>query len=383
VYYPNIQSGQAIFIFGTAGALLSFNEANKVNGSSLVQRGGGNSNNTIADNKLIRTNLMAVSGANLVMADGNAVVFDSAFSNAVDGNDARKLLNGGENFGLTRSGQSLAVEAKGELNSTDTLFYQLSNVKQQAYRLVFIPQNLVTTGLTAELVDGYLNSRTAVSLVDTNYVDISFTADALSRASNRFMLVFKPAAGPLPVTMVSVSANRNADRSIGINWWVENQLNIDHYEVERSGDGRSFTGILTVAAEGSNNGNSVRYSKTDLSPLAADNYYRIKAVSISGRLQYSAIVKVAPLSFLNSISVYPNPVVDKQMTVRFDGVDKGNYQLELSNVVGQVLYQASVSVNSVSYAEMISLPAATPSGSYQLRVLSADGTVRVQQVILK
>jgi hypothetical protein len=382
--YPNIQSGQAIFISApfSAGSV-TFNEVNKATGSSLVNRGGANSNNTINDIKMIATNLLAVSGTNLVMADGNAVVFDSVYSNGVDVDDASKLLNGGENFGLTRNGLSLAVEARGNLNSTDTLFYQLNNVRQQAYRLMFIPQNLGATGFTAELVDGYLNSRTAVSLVDTNYVDISFTADALSRASNRFMLVFKPAAGPLPVTIVSVSAYRNTDRSIGINWAVENQLNIDHYEVERSGDGRSFTGILTVAAEGSNNGNSVRYSKTDLSPLAADNYYRIKAVSISGQLQYSAIMKVAPDKSTAGIRIYPNPVVGRTVQVQFNNQAKGSYSLQVNNEAGQVIYQGKASVNSSNFVQSIQLAQSVSGGVYHLQIKNEAGTISTQSLLLQ
>ena len=69
------------------------------------------------------------------IADGNAVAFDNSFSNKVDGNDALKLMNSGEKFRLIRDGKVLAVEARAPLTATDTIFYNMSNLRQQTYQL--------------------------------------------------------------------------------------------------------------------------------------------------------------------------------------------------------------------------------------------------------
>lgn len=66
------------------------------------------------------------------MADGNIVVFDKIFRDAIDGNDALKLTNGGENFGLKRDGKLLAIEARASVVATDMLFYNMTNLRQQA-----------------------------------------------------------------------------------------------------------------------------------------------------------------------------------------------------------------------------------------------------------
>ena len=44
--------------------------------------------------------------------DGNMTNFHDIFSNAVGNDDALKLSNSGENFGLLRDGRRLAVEQR-------------------------------------------------------------------------------------------------------------------------------------------------------------------------------------------------------------------------------------------------------------------------------
>jgi len=373
--YPNIQSGQAVFITSltTAGSL-SFNESNKANGSVLVNR----ETNQIQS---IATNLMAINGANMILADGNVAVFDKDYSSDVNADDAIKLLNGGENFGLSRSTSTLAVEAKKALLSADTLFYNLSNVKQQAYRLMFVPENLYTPGLSAELVDKFQNTRTPVSLTDTNYVNINFTADILSRTSDRFMLVFKMLTAPLPVTIVSITATGNADKSNSIHWTVEQQINIEKYEVERSADGRNFIALLSATPEGSNNGSTMQYSKNDMNPLVGDNFYRIKAISIGGQVQYSAIVKVFAQKQISNISVYPNPVAGKIAQVQFINQDKGVYDLKVVNGQGQVIYSGTSVVNSNYFIQLIPLGQSAPAGVYQLQITTITGN-KINQALL-
>ena len=245
---------------------------------------------------------------------------------------------------------------------------------------MFIPQHLAATGLTAELVDKYLNSRTPVNLMDTGYLDIEFTANPNSRNPDRFMLVFKAPGGPLPVQIVSISASRNTDKTIGVNWAVENQVNIENYEVERSADGVSFTGIKTVLPQGSNNGNSIRYASNDPSPLKADNYYRIKANSMGGQVQYSSIVKVNMLKQDVFISVYPNPVVNGKVEIRFVNQPAGSYEMQLSNVSGQVLYRGIVKVTSALQSQTIFIPAKTAAGTFHLKIIAPDKTVNLQTV---
>ncbi len=376
VSYPNIQSGQSIFLFNNSATSLTFNltESMKVNGSS----GALSRTNTFFDRELISSTLFT--SANII-ADGNLVAFDDELTNNIDRDDAKKISNSGENFGLLRNGEKLAIEARARISDRDTIFYNMSNIRQAAYKLAIMPENFQNpASISALIVDKYLSTETAIDLAgDTTWINFSGTAAAASRAADRFMLVFKAAAaGPLPVTLTGISANRNPDRSIAIRWTVENEVNIEKYEIERSADGRNFTGIITADPTNSN-----AYTKNDLSPLVADNFYRIKAITMGGYTQYSAIVKVTPLQELASITVSPNPVIDGRAQVRFVNQTAGTYELKLFNQSGQLMQQELVKVNGSSFVKSFVLNNNFAGGVYQLTILNPDGTSTVQQLIIK
>ena len=106
-----------------------------------------------------------------------------------------------------------------------------------------------------------------------------------SYAADRFRLVFQQLV-PTPVPFTSIAANRNSDKSIAVSWKVENETNMQLYTIERSENGRNFSGIIT-ADPLLNNGGSSTYSSNDLSPLAGDIFI------VSKRLAWAAGYNIA------------------------------------------------------------------------------------------
>lgn len=369
--HPDVQSGQAFFIRNFSGTVINgfITEAMKVSGSDLVSR-----EETPADRQFIRTKLFTSTNT---VADGNMVAFDDELSNAIDGDDALKFSNSGENFSISRSGKKLSVEARARLLAADTIQYNMSNLREQSYRIMIAPKNTSSAPVQAYFVDKFLRTETAISLTDTSWINITVSAAAASKAADRFMLVFKPSV-VLPVTITSVSAGRNADRSIAVKWTVENEVNIVRYEVQRSADGSQFTGILQADAA-----NSHTYTKNDLSPLSGDNFYRIKATSLDGQVQYSNIVKVAPLKAMPSISVYPNPVTDKKMSIRFTGQQKGIYGIQLFAGNGQLVYSGSVNIQDDNSVQDINLGHKVSAGSYLLKITAGTEQVSGQNILIQ
>ncbi|RYE23265.1 MAG: T9SS type A sorting domain-containing protein [Sphingobacteriales bacterium] len=369
--YKTIQSGQAFFVEAdrVGSSTVSFLESDKLLESRTVTRG------TIDDLRMISTMLHHDPAS---IADGNRAVFGDGYSLAVAREDARKIINSGENFGLRRSGQQLAVEGHPALIESDTLFYHMTNLQTKTYKLSFEPRNIFATGLDAELVDKFLNRRVPVSLTDSTWYSFDATADAASKAADRFILVFRAPAGPLPVTFVSIAAQRQADRSIQVNWKVANEVNIAKYEVERSANGSGFTAIVTADAT-----NGVHYSKPDLSPLGADNYYRIKAIGIAGDISYSPIVKVAPLKVAAIVSVYPNPVEGGVMSLQLLQQERGIHSIRLVDAKGSTVYKGAVAVNTDQLTQTINIGASVASGTYQLTIESPNGKLQTLQVFVK
>ncbi|MEO6406607.1 MAG: T9SS type A sorting domain-containing protein, partial [Ferruginibacter sp.] len=197
----------------------------------------------------------------------------------------------------------------------------------------------------------------------------------------RFLIVFNQ-VGVVPVTFTSISAVRSNANQIAVNWKVENEINIQEYSVERSIDGRGFLGIATANAT-ANNGSTSNYLQYDNSPVSGDNFYRIKATSIGGQVQYSAIVKVAPIKVPSSIKVMPNPVLNKTIQVHFTGMKEGSYQAQLFNAKGQLVYSNSIAISGSNIIKSIQLPSIMASGNYKLQVTGADGTPAMINVFVE
>jgi hypothetical protein len=179
---PAIQSGQAFLVRSAGGpATVQFTEAAKLNSSRLVHRP------TNSNRSFFRVTLRQTDDQIL---DGNAVAFETAFSNLLNPDDAEKLPNATENIGIRRLNKLLSVEARKPVQRRDTIFYELQNLKIQSYRLAFAPSGMPYRLLSARLIDRFLNTQTPVSLGDSTYITFTVTNNPASRAANRFYVVF-------------------------------------------------------------------------------------------------------------------------------------------------------------------------------------------------
>ncbi len=144
------------------------------------------------------------------------------------------------------------------------------------------------------------------------------------------------AFGPLPVKISSVKAYPK-NEGVQVEWTTQFENNINRYEVERSANGQQFIKLGTVQAKG-NSSQVLNYNLFDASPLSGINYYRIKSVGIGTDISYSQIVKVNLITGRSEIIFYPNPVIDNNINLRLNNVQKGNYNVSLTNSLGQLVY---------------------------------------------
>ncbi len=376
--YYILQSGQAIFVHATsispynaADYNLTFSENNKSNSSSTnVSRINGSA--PTADHESLNVSLYTGN----TMADGNTVVFDRSFSDAIDGNDALKILNQGENFGLLRNGKLLAIEARAPAAATDTLFYNMSNVSIKSYQLRFAPENMESSGLQAYLIDKFLNTTTPISLSDSSFVNISVTSNSASYASNRFEVVFK-ALTVMPVTFTSISAAQK-NSNILVQWDVENESGIQQYEVEQSADGSQFTQVATVAVNTNGQGS---YSWLDENVSSGYHYYRVRSVGKDGQIQYTNIVKVLIGNQDASVSIYPNPIINGDIHIQLNHQPTGVYGIRLLNSLGQVMISKVINHINASSNEELSPGNQLPKGIYQVEITKPDGNIEVINVV--
>lgn len=372
---PNtrIESGQGFYVFKTnAVGAINFIETDKGDSSRNVNRGGPGDEtgrNPVAGRSQLNALLYGVLNNAPVLVDGNATVFGAEFSANYDDRDVDKMSNGSDKFGIDdKQSHELVIDTRPGLSENDTIHFAMYDPFYEQYRLRFIPQNFNTT-LQAWLLDNFLQSETPVSLSgDTTEYGFVVNNQAGSYAADRFKLVFKRIS-VVPVRFISIDAQRNPDLTITVQWKIAHEQNVDHYEVERSASSNGFNKIGETAAS-----NSAMYSSIDANPLLGDNYYRVKAVDATGEFLYSGIVKVGPVKGSPKVVVV-NPVRKKEIQVRFENMEAGNYQAALFNELGQLILSQSMLVQTAAELKTVHLNKTVATGAYQLSISNSDGNL--------
>ena len=364
-----IESGEAAFVqsSGAAGTL-TVREADKTGGSAAVSRNAESRPGITAPTLEINMYAKDVDGS-MYLADGVLMNFDNSFSAAVDNMDVRKISNTADNLSIKNGNFNLVVERRPELIITDTIKLNLTRTRIAPYRFEIDPSVLNYPGLEAFLNDKFLGTQTAVSLgAVTNYT-FDITGNAASSVADRFSITFKQVA---PMQFISITAERNADNTATVKWHTANENNINYYSIEHSEDGVNFTAAASQLPTANNFGNPY-YNYLHAAAKEGNNWYRVKATAITGAVQYTAVVKLAPviIAAKPSISIYPNPVTDGKVNIYFTNKQLGKYQFNISNKAGQVLYSEMIQLTSTSYKKTVQLNEA--KGSYQLTITDNEG----------
>lgn len=191
-----LQPSQACFVQAnaTAATALSFMEANKY--TTATNPNVFRFANTQEELSSLRVTLYDKNTllAQGTAADGLVVLFGADRTNAIDANDAGKLINLDENMATKTSGKLFTIESKALPTLTDEIQLDINTYRSTDYTLVIEGKNI--EGVTAKLFD-QLN-QTYTEIPESTVVNYNFSVNAgnaASVASDRFKIVFvnKPA----------------------------------------------------------------------------------------------------------------------------------------------------------------------------------------------
>jgi hypothetical protein len=147
--------------------------------------------------------------------------------------------------------------------------------------------------------------------------------------------------GLLPLKLLSFTASLNTNKVI-VSWSTANELNIAHFEVQRSADAVNYSTISTANSKGGTGINS--YTVTDASPFTGVNYYRLKEVDVDGFITYSQVVSVIKTAGV-SLTLYPNPAHDK-IYLNISSTQSRTDVFSLYSSAGNLLQQKTVQINN-------------------------------------
>lgn len=175
-----------------------------------------------------------------------------------------------------------------------------------------------------------------------------------------------------------------ADQSVLLKWITEQEINSNHFEVERSFDGTHFSTIGLVL-DGFENGSKKSYQfKDNSTELKAKSvvYYRLKEVDNDGQGTYTntLVVKLKAKEGV-VIQTTPNPFAEN-LNVRFTATENGTAQISIVNTNGQQVLTKQTDITKGYVTIQMNGLAKLAPGMYVAQV-TVNGVVAGSQKIIK
>jgi hypothetical protein len=179
----------------------------------------------------------------------------------------------------------------------------------------------------------------------------------------------------LPVKLLDFTGSLNGN-AIVLKWSTSSESNSKNFEVERSGDGISFSKIGVVAAAGNSSINRY-YAFNDPSIVTDNNYYRLKQVDLDNKYEYSKVILVKNTVATN-FRVINNPF-HNQIDVDFGKAQSGKAEITLMDVAGKEIYRSVSDLSSQSKFSIYFDGRNISAGIYMLKIKTLTGqfTARV------
>lgn len=177
--------------------------------------------------------------------------------------------------------------------------------------------------------------------------------------------------GILPLNMLSFTVGINGKDAL-LKWQTGNEVNVDHFNIQRSLNGYDFTTIGKLPAVGSGN-NFYEYAN-DVSVLNSSViYFRLQSVDKDGSFSFSNVVNVKTTK-VGSYSIYPNPA-QKRVTI----IGYNISAVTVINLEGKILgTEAFGSTNNptINISQY-------PKGTYFLKVRDSKDNFTTLQLLIQ
>jgi endonuclease I len=177
----------------------------------------------------------------------------------------------------------------------------------------------------------------------------------------------------LPVTLRTFEAAFRNNISY-LDWRVEEEKELSHYEVQRSIDGKTFTKIGLIKSA---NAHDYRFEDPMNTPLSNRYYYRLKMIDLDGSYDYSKVVSIEITTKKYFFTLFPNPA-SKEVKLKFGENINSTVKVNVTDMLGKVwLQQNFTNTTELNTLNINSLP----MGNYIVQS-SVNGLVSYQRLVV-
>jgi hypothetical protein len=251
-------------IFGIGrddGSGLSLSSSNSIN------TGSGNGTGQSGKGNIVLSNPSALNNLDFIVLGDNGGSLAEQTTN----------LPTGTPVGVERVGRQWQINHTNATGTTVTLTFNTTGLTTGSSVTDFAL-------LTDNDGDGNFATGTQTKIPASTYIGNIATFTNVSLPNLAVMTIITKDAVILPLNFLSFTARLGADQQVNLAWQTSDEINVNHFIVEHSTDGSTFTPIGQV-----NFGSANSYAFTDNNAVAENNYYRIESVDNDGYTQYSAI----------------------------------------------------------------------------------------------
>jgi hypothetical protein len=189
---------------------------------------------------------------------------------------------------------------------------------------------------------------------------------------------YNPGVIPLPVTLLFFDGE-TSDGTATLFWATVTEQNVDKFIIERSSDGLSYAEIGWLPGAGYDSKIRLDYTHVDKTPVAGNNYYRLKSVDKDGTFDYSDVIVLAVTQGKSTkeVSLFPNPSNGQPVEVHINFEPQQYDRIQVVDVLGVTLFELPVTSTRNSFQPSDWLK----KGVYQLRFVSMNFTQTIRFVV--
>lgn len=180
--------------------------------------------------------------------------------------------------------------------------------------------------------------------------------------------------------VMSETRNGNNEKQVTSNWTTANEINVSHFNVQRSENGKDFINVGRVKAQNKNYNQYTYTGELTRNEKQETLYYRIVGVDKDGKQTYSEVkqLTIKPPT-PNNVFVYPNPAKDVVNIYCKEGIK----EVRLFDITGREIATGKNprnDGNTTSYTVHL-----TPysKGFYMVQVTTTKGAIWNEKLIVE
>jgi hypothetical protein len=184
-------------------------------------------------------------------------------------------------------------------------------------------------------------------------------------------------------TQITNFSGKLLNQRAQLNWSVLNNKEISFFEVESSIDGIHFEKIKKIGFHNSDLPiETYNFIDDPGSILYNGVYYRLKIISVLGKVSYSKILRLSHKDFANqAVKIVPNPVKDvMQISILSSTVE--NIQLTIYDAGGRLMREMNTTIQKGNSILTVNNLQGWPNGVYSVKVILGNDLF-IQKMILR